>query len=181
MAYSGPNSVDPRVEVSHASLVSVGCRELGVYPANAYYEQHGRVDTSNNRRYMEWAFLIGPVAHRAFGEAKDQTRSWLIGEEAVRMTDPACTFVGVSEAEKALVFRNVMQEARCTFSVDHPILINPVLRIENWMGSEQLSIHLNGTRLLPGQYRSFLKNDGDVLIFLHATLREHTELSISSQ
>jgi hypothetical protein len=178
MAYSGARSVDPHVEVSHASLVSVGCRELDIYPANSHFEKYGRTDPSNGRKYLEWSFLIGPVAHRDFREAQRQTRSWLIREEQIRTDHPASEFEGVSVAEKAIVFRSVTGDVSCDFSVDIPVLINPVIRIEDWSGSEQVAISINGTPLQTGEYRSFLKSEGDLLLFIHMTLSGNSEISI---
>ena len=178
MAYSGPRSVDPHVEVSHASLVSVGCRELDIYPANAYYEKYGRTDPVLDRKYMEWAFLIGPVAHRDFEEARDKTRSWLVKDDAVSMVHPACEFLGISREEKALVFRKVRDVSRCGFTLDPPILINPVLRIEGWSGKGPVEVCMNGEKLTGEAYRAHLKCDGNLLIFIHATLTGKTEISV---
>lgn len=178
MAYSGARSVNPQVEVSHASLVSVGCRELDVYPANSYYERYGRTDPSNGRKYLEWSFLIGPVGHRNFVEAQNKAVSWLIKEEDIRTDNPASEFVGVSESEKALVFQNLKDVAACDFTVDHSILINPAIRIGDWSGSESLKVTINGIPLQQGEFRSCLKSDGDLLVFIHKTLTGSSEVSI---
>jgi hypothetical protein len=157
MAYSGGRSVDPHVEVSHASLVSIGFRELDVYPANSYYEQYGRIDTSNDRKYLEWSFLIGPVARRDFREAQDRTKSWLIRDDEIRLKSINSEFLGVSEAEKALVFENTTKVSKCEFTIDHSIVINPVIQIKSWSGSGSVSVRINGKEKKHNQYRSFLK------------------------
>lgn len=61
------------------------------------------------------------------------------------------------------------------FAVDHSILINPVVRIENWNGSESIAVSVHETPLEIRQYRSYLKSDGDLLVFLHATLYGSSE------
>lgn len=181
MAYSGGRSVDPQVEVSHASLVSVGCRELNVYPANAYYERYGQTDPTNGRTYVAWSFLIGPVARRDFKEAQNKTKSWLIRNDAIKMNNSNSRFIEVSEAEKALVFDNTTGKANCEFTIDHSIIINPVLRIKNWSGTASISIRINGTRLMPGQYRSHLKANGDLLVFINQTISGSTDIAVDSQ
>jgi hypothetical protein len=178
MAYSSARSVDPHVEVSHASLVSVGCREPDVYPANSHYEKYGRIDPSNGRTYLEWSFLIGPVAHRDFREATQRTRSWLIRDEHILADNAASEFKGVSFTEKAFVFRSVKDVAACDFTVNLPVLINPVIRVEDWSGSASVAVSINGTPLQQGAFRSWLKSDGDLLIFMHKTLKGNSEISI---
>jgi hypothetical protein len=155
----------------------VGCRELGVYPANSHYERFGNTDTLNGRKYLEWSFLIGPVAQGDLEEARRLTRSWLIREEAIHMQDPACAFLGVSEKEKVLIFRQVADTAFCSFQTDQSMLVNPVLRIENWSGKQAMKVSIDGTELPQSQYRSHLQPNGDLLVFLHATLCGSTEIS----
>ena len=179
MAYSGGRSVDPHVEVSHASLVSVGFRELDVYPAKSHYEEYGQIDPQNGRKYVEWSFLIGPVARRDFTEAQNKTKSWLIRNDQIKMNNSNTQFVDVSESEKALVFDNISNTANCDFTIDHDIVINPVIRIMNWRGSASISVHINGKKLLDNQYRSHIKDNGDLLIFINQNINGSTKIAIS--
>ncbi len=180
MAYSGGRSVDPHVEVSHASLVSVGFRELDVYPAKSHYEKYGQVDPVNGLKYVEWSFLIGPVARRDFTEAQNKTKSWLIRNDEISMKNSNSQFMEVSESEKALVFDNTTNIANCEFTIDHFILINLVLRIENWSGTASISVSINGSTLSEEQYRSHVKADGDLLVFINQTISGFTEITIST-
>jgi hypothetical protein len=180
MAYSGGRSVDPHVEVSHASLVSVGFRELDVYPAKSHYEQFGQTDLANGRIYVEWSFLIGPVARRDFTEAQNKTRSWLIRDDQINMNNESSRFVGVSAAEKALIFDNTSDTANCAFTIDHSVVINPVLRIQNWSGSAAVAVSINGSKLAEAGYRSYVKTNGDLLVFINQTISGSTDINIDT-
>jgi hypothetical protein len=178
MAYSGGRSVDPHVEVSHASLVSVGFRELDVYPAKSHYEKYGQIDPANGRKYVEWSFLIGPVTRRDFTEAENKTKSWLIRNDEISMINSNSKFVGVSESERALVFDNTTHRTNCEFTIDHSIVINPVIRIKNWKGSTSISVSINDNTIPDKQYRSYVKNNGDLLVFINQTISGSAKLTI---
>lgn len=178
IAHSGGRSVDPHVEVSHASLVSVGFRELDLYPAKPLYEKYGKTDPGSDRTYVEWAFLIGPVERQGFTEAMNRTKSWLIRNNEISMKSSNSRFVEVSAAEKALVFENISREANCEFTLDHDIVINPALRIQNWSGTSPVSVSVNGIKLSEGQFRSHLKANGDLLVFIHQTITGSSDIRI---
>jgi hypothetical protein len=87
-------------------------------------------------------------------------------------------FVEVSASDKALVFDNTTDVANCEFSIDHSIVINPVIRIQNWSGTASISVSINGSNLSAGQYRSHVKANGDLLVFINQTISGSTDITI---
>jgi hypothetical protein len=158
--------------------VSVGFRELDVYPAKSHYEKYGQIDPANGRKYVEWSFLIGPVSRRDFTEAENKTKSWLIRNDEISMINSNSKFVGVSESERALVFDNTTHRTNCEFTIDHSIVINPVIRIQNWKGSTSISVSINDNTIPDKQYRSYVKNNGDLLVFINQTISGSAKLTI---
>jgi hypothetical protein len=165
-----------RAEASHASLMSWGIREGIDWEDNYQLDERGR-------KYRQWISLIGLNEQGDLEALKNKTRSWLF-PGTINMTEASCSFVKTDHAQKAIVFEKVGTNQKCYFQIDpteqNSVLINPVIRINNWSTVTPLNIMIDDNILSKDQYRFHLLNDRDALIWINKTINTKTNINIEA-
>lgn len=152
-------------EVSHACLLSWGVRD------GIDWTDHFKEDLTG-RKYREWVSLIGLNHPDDTTEVLNRSRTWIYkGEVDVR--GRGISFLGKDVKENLFVF-DVRPDCR-QFSIrfipekQNARVINPVLKIKNWVVGNQLKVGVDGEIPAGTRYRTTLIGT-DLLIWLKARL-----------
>ena len=164
-------------EVSHASLMSWGIRD------GISWEDFYKVD-KRGRKYREWISLIGLNETDDLNGLQDKVKSWLF-PGTVTTTDPGSRFIRINRQERTILFENVETHRKCYFDIDpspqKTVLINPVVRVNNWGPSPVTRIRINDEVLSREKYRYHLLDNRDALIWINNSFYSKTSVKIDGE
>ena len=159
---------------SHTSLINIGA------PGN--WNTNYQVD-ANGRHFRQWTSLVGLNGKRDYTTLRQRTATWMYGGK-VSETGPGFQFVAYRPVNRELVIKRTGAKVPCKFtlspSLQAPVLIHPIFRVENWTGAF-VKINLNGKLLTSGKdYRAAIVH-GALLVYLNRVIDKPVKIGMSSR
>ncbi len=153
-------------QVKHACLVSIDIQE------GVSWEDHFQI-SPEGRKFREWTVLIGLNDRGDLNSLLQKTQSWLF-RGRVNMLGGSGRFIRVDYRDKSFLLEKNPSSTSCSFEIDpdekSPCVLNPVFRIQGWGSKPIGSVGLNGEKLSGNRWLYHFQENGDVLLWLNATI-----------
>ena len=176
IAYTSPNAAGAfwEAQVSHACLMSIGVIK------GTDWTDHFKVD-ERGRKYRDFVSLVGLNPRGQNEQLREKTASWLHAPK-VDAIESGYEFSEYDHSQMALILERDKKVDDCSLELapakDGTVIVNPVIRINNWGKSLPKQIAIGKEPVSNKNYEAAITEDDDLLIWLKTRLGERKIISI---